>query len=58
MGTSNATFLAWLYLTNTQGAYTGVIMCNGGSTWSGMMISSSGTRLGYQWHDDSATWEL
>jgi len=56
MATSNATFLAWLYLTNNQGGYTGVIMCNGGSTWSGMMISSSGTRLGYQWNDDSATW--
>ena len=56
MATSNATFLAWLYQTNTQGGYTGVIMCNGGSTWSGMMISSSGTRLGYQWNDDSATW--
>lgn len=56
MATSNATFLAWLKLTNTQGGYTGVIMCNGGSTWSGMMISSSGTRLGYQWNDDTATW--
>jgi autotransporter-associated beta strand protein len=56
MGTSNATFLAWLNLSTNQGAYTGVIMCHGGTTWSGMMISSSGNRLGYQWNDASATW--
>ena len=55
MGTSNATFLAWLNLNGNQGQYDGVIMCHGGSTWSGMMMASA-NRLGYQWNDDSGTW--
>jgi hypothetical protein len=55
MGTSNATFLAWVKLSTNQNAYAGVIMCHGGTTWSGMMFSS-GNRLGYQWNDASATW--
>jgi autotransporter-associated beta strand protein len=55
MGTSNATFLAWLNLNGNQGQYDGVVMCHGGSTWSGMMMASA-NRLGYQWNDESGTW--
>jgi autotransporter-associated beta strand protein len=56
MATSNATFLAWLNLNGNQNAYDGIIMCHGGTTWSGMMIASTPNRLGYQWNDDSSTW--
>ena len=55
MSTSNATFLAWVNLTGNQASYTGIIMCKGGSTYSGMMFPSA-NRLGYQWNDDTATW--
>jgi Concanavalin A-like lectin/glucanases superfamily len=55
MNTSNATFLAWVNLAGNQSSYSGLVMCNGGTTWSGMMIQS-GTKLGYQWNDASATW--
>ena len=55
MNTSNATFLAWVNLTGNQSSYTGIIMCKGGTTYSGMMFPSA-NRLGYQWNDDTATW--
>ena len=55
MNTSNATFLCWVNLTTNEPSYSGIVMCNGGTTWSGMMIQS-GTRLGYQWNDASPTW--
>jgi len=56
MATSNATFLAWLNLNGNQNSYDGIVMCHGGTTWSGMMIAPTANRLGYQWNDDSATW--
>ena len=55
LNTSNATFLAWVNLTGNQSSYTGIIMCKGGTTYSGMMFPSA-NRLGYQWNDDTATW--
>ena len=49
-------FSGLVRLNGNQSAYTGIIMCHGGSTWSGMMIAATPNHLGYQWNDDSATW--
>ena len=56
LSTSNATFLAWVNLSGNQNSYDGIVMCHGGSTWSGMMIAGTPNRLGYQWNDDASTW--
>ena len=57
---SAATFIAWVYSTQTQNGYTGVIFNrtgNGGSTAlaTGMDLFSSNS-VGYHWNDSSATY--
>ena len=57
---STATFIAWVYSTQTQGSYTGVIFNrtgNGGSTAlaTGLDLFSNSS-VGYHWNDAAATY--
>ncbi len=52
--TNSVTLLAWIYQDGSQGPqqpYTGILYCRGGSgqTSAGMICSSDGTQLAYQW---------
>lgn len=51
--TDSVTILAWIYQDGSQGPqqpYTGIIFCRGNGTAAGLICSSDGTRLGYQWN--------
>lgn len=50
--TNSVTILAWIYPDDSSGAqqpYTGIVFCRGGGTIAGLICSSDGTALGYQW---------
>jgi hypothetical protein len=50
--TNSVTLLAWIYSdvsTAPQNPYAGIVYCRGNGTSAGLICSSDGTRLGYQW---------
>ncbi len=50
--TNSVTILAWIYQDDSAGPqqpYTGIVYCRGGGTSAGLICSSDGTQLGYQW---------
>jgi hypothetical protein len=50
--TNSVTILAWIYADDSSGPqqpYTGIAFCRGGGTIAGLICSSDGTALGYQW---------
>ena len=51
--TDSVTILAWIYQDGSLGPqqpYTGIVFCRGGGTAAGLICSSDGTRLAYQWN--------
>lgn len=50
--TNSVTILAWIYQDGSQGPqqpYTGIVFGRGAGTAAGLICSSDGTQLGYQW---------
>jgi hypothetical protein len=50
--TNSMSIVAWVYLDNSGGPqqpYTGIVFCRGAGTAAGLICSSDGTKLGYQW---------
>lgn len=50
--TNSLTLMAWIYddaSGGPQNPYTGIVYCRGGATSAGLICSSDGTQLGYQW---------
>jgi len=57
---SSATFIAWVYTTQTQASYTGIINNRSGYNGSTALATSlnfySNNQVGYNWNDNPSTW--
>jgi hypothetical protein len=57
LNTNTVTITGWIKPANVaQSAFAGVIMCDAGSTYSGLNLDANGTGIGYTWANDANTY--